>query len=110
MTTKHKKQVCEQCREREAVTNGKAVFCEACHYEVKKQTMHDIVTVIKGGDFMVINPSKRASVYAFAPELLEACETFLKYADNGKHPGLASYANTTAGERMRQAIAKAKGE
>lgn len=55
------------------------------------------------------NRRANAHLIASAPELLEACKQFLSYADNGKHPHLMAYANTIAGEKMRQAIAKAEG-
>ena len=38
--------------------------------------------------------------------LLYACKQFVKYAQNGKHPALASYFQTIAGQRMLAAVEK----
>lgn len=50
-----------------------------------------------------------AQLIAAAPDLLAACEQFLRYADHGNHPALASYTKTAAGGKIRWAVAKAKG-
>jgi len=41
-------------------------------------------------------------------ELLAACEQFVRYAENGKHPGWATYLPTVAGAKMKAAIARAQ--
>ncbi len=48
-----------------------------------------------------------AHIIASTLKLREACETFIEYADSGKHPSLSCYANTKAGTRMRTAVAEA---
>ena len=70
--------------------------------------------IVKGREVKqpeVVGPvdSKIMRLEAVNADLLEACKTFIKYADNDKHPHLKSYSNTLAGVRMREAIAKAEG-
>jgi hypothetical protein len=50
-----------------------------------------------------------ASLIAAAPELLAACNQFLSYCNNGRHPQWNSYFRTNAGGKMLAAIIKAEG-
>ena len=50
-----------------------------------------------------------ARLISAAPDLLAACKLFVRFAENGKHPGWASYLQTRAGFFLRAAIDKAEG-
>ena len=53
---------------------------------------------------------KECPLHAAAPDLLAACEQFVRIAEDGRHPNWARYMKTGAGEKMRAAIKKARGE
>ena len=51
-----------------------------------------------------------ARLISAAPDLLAACQQFLRYASSGKHPAWGKYFGTQAGTRMVEAIVKAEGK
>jgi hypothetical protein len=67
-----------------------------------RQKIKNIVTESAGVDFIIIKPSSSASVYATAPELLEACRSALASCNFDNLPRTK--------RELVNAIRKAKGE
>ncbi len=80
----------------------------------RARTDHKGITEITGNSQYIVEPCRmdqaNASLIASAPELLEACQQFMRYARNGNHTYLKTYADTIAGSKMKQAINKAQGQ